>query len=116
MAGELVVNGALLQCSMGAAPASASFIPMPGAPSIDGQAVGKVTDRIPGMNVPPFGTCNASSPPKPCAPAFPADWAPGSPRLSVNGVMAIDSACTLSCAQGGVVTVTYPGQARDKSA
>ncbi|MCB9761848.1 MAG: DUF4280 domain-containing protein [Alphaproteobacteria bacterium] len=117
MAGDLVVSGALLTCAMGTAPQQATFIPVPNAPSIDGNAVGKVTDIAPGLNIPLFGTCNANpAVPKPCAPSIPSgQWIPGSTKLSIGGVMALDTGCKAICAQGGQISVSFCGQMRSKT-
>ncbi|MCB9742361.1 MAG: DUF4280 domain-containing protein [Alphaproteobacteria bacterium] len=111
MAGELVVDGATLRCSVGTTPGR--FLASPGAPSVDGLLVGRVDDTAPGANIPLFGTCLATpSSPKPCAPALAGPWTPGCARLSVGGVMALDSACMASCSLGGLITVEQAGQAR----
>jgi hypothetical protein len=108
-----VATGATLQCSFGAAPSTFA------ASSTDVAATagaGVVTDVSPG-NVPPFGLCSspanpavaAALSPQPCVPLL-SPWTPGSARVTVGEIAALDDSSQCACAWGGVVTVSSPGQ------
>lgn len=118
--GSQVVTGATLQCSMGTAPSSF-------AASITGvsatTAVGVITDTA-AANVPPFGLCQSPAnpqvaaataaaagtlTPQPCQPVL-APWTPGSAKVSVGGVPALDDASQCTCAWAGTINVSDPGQ------
>jgi hypothetical protein len=121
--GKLVCTGAALQCSFGAK--SATF-------SASGQkvsatkAAGVVTD-ISAQSIPPFGSCMSLSNPKvaaatsaaqnvltpqPCQPVVPAPWTPGSARVTIGRVAALDDASQCACAWAGKITVSSAGQER----
>jgi Domain of unknown function (DUF4280) len=110
---NLVCTGATLQCSFGAMPATFAAS---GIEASTGSPVGVVTDIMP-ANVLPFGICmspsnpaaGAGSPP-PCLPVLLAPWSPGSARVTISGVSALDDSCTCMCTWDGVVTVTAAGQ------
>jgi Domain of unknown function (DUF4280) len=111
---NLVCTGATLQCSFGAMPATFAAS---GIQTSTGSPVGVVSDITP-ANVPPFGICMSpsnpaagSGSPPPCLPVLPAPWSPGSARVTINGVSALDDSCTCTCTWDGVVTVTAAGQA-----
>jgi uncharacterized Zn-binding protein involved in type VI secretion len=119
----LVVTGAALACPFGTAPATLTATPPP-VVSATAQ-VATVTDTAPGTNVPPFGMCTTPSnpavaaatsaalgvlTPQPCLPVLTGPWAPGSPVVTVQGRPAFTAGSTCTCAWGGVVAVTAPGQ------
>jgi hypothetical protein len=118
---NLVCTGATLQCSMGTTPATFAA---------SGQALssptptGVVTDIGP-ASVPSFGMCmSLSNPqvaaataaaqnvltPQPCLPVIAAPWTPGSARVSVNGVAALDDSSQCACNWGGSIAIASPGQ------
>jgi hypothetical protein len=110
---NLVSTGATLQCSFGAIPATFAAS---GIQTSAGAPVGVVTDMTP-ANVPPFGICMspsnpaaASGSPPPCLPVLLAPWSPGSARVMINEISALDDSCTCTCTWGGVVSVTAAGQ------
>jgi hypothetical protein len=111
---SLVCTGATLQCSFGAMP---STFAASGLQTSAGSPAGVVTDMTP-ANVPSFGMCSAPSnpqvaaahAPQPCLPVLAAPWQPGSARVTINGVSALDDSCTCTCTWGGVVTVSAAGQ------
>ena len=118
---SLVCTGATLQCSFGTTPAS--FAASGGQVSA-GSPAGVVTD-VAAANVPSFGMCmSLSNPqvasatsaaggtltPQPCQPVL-SPWSPGSARVTVDGVGALDDSSQCSCTWGGVVTVSDAGQA-----
>ncbi|VVS95569.1 DUF4280 domain-containing protein [Desulfoluna spongiiphila] len=122
--GILVVSGAQLLCSFGAAPCSLVVAPGHGVNSA--QPVANVCDKDPGANIAGFGLCSSPAnpavasataaalgvlTPQPCMPVTTARWTPGTPKVVVGGQMAVDNACQLTCAYGGMITVVSPGQA-----
>jgi len=116
--GNVVCTGASLQCSFGTTP---SVFAASGADVSATSPAGVVTD-VGEENVPPFGLCTSlANPavaavssggplvPQPCVPVL-APWTPGSVRVTIGGVSALDDASQCSCAWGGVVTVASAGQ------
>jgi hypothetical protein len=112
--GSQVVTGATLQCSMGTTPSS--FDASETAVSAATPA-GVITDTGPG-NVPPFGLCQSpanpqvasAESPQPCQPVLVTPWVPGSVRVTLGGIPALDDASQCFCAWAGVITVTDAGQ------
>jgi hypothetical protein len=119
--GNLVCDGAALQCSFGTTPSTFSA----SSPDVDGSeaAAGTVSD-IGSDNVPPFGMCTSlDNPdvasatasadnvltPQPCQPVLD-EWTPGSSSVTVDGDPALDDASTCSCTWGGTITIGSPGQ------
>ena len=120
---KLVVNGAMLACTFGVAPSSLVVA----SPTITaGQMpAAKITDMVPMTNIMTFGMCTTPSnpqvaaatsaalgvlTPQPCIPVTTAPWTPGSPKVQVNNVPAVNDTCTCMCTWGGVISVTNPGQ------
>jgi Domain of unknown function (DUF4280) len=118
-----VSTGAALACTFGATPADFT------ASSVDVSATtpaGGITDVSP-ENIPTFGLCTslanpavasataaAGSPvpvPQPCIPEL-SPWTPGSGRVTMNGISALNNTSQCACAYGGVITVSFPGQVR----
>jgi hypothetical protein len=121
---KLVVNGAAMMCSFGVAPSSL-VVPSPTV-TAGGLPAAKITDMAPMANIPPFGMCmTPSNPqvaaatsaalgvltPQPCIPVISGPWSPGSTKVTVGGVPAVNDTCMCNCAWGGVITVTFAGQA-----
>ncbi|HUA27950.1 MAG TPA: DUF4280 domain-containing protein [Streptosporangiaceae bacterium] len=117
---NLVCTGATVQCSFGTTPATFAAS---GAEVSAGGPAGVVTDIAPG-NVPPFGLCmSLANPqvasataaasnvltPQPCQPVL-SPWTPGSARVTIGDVAALDDSSQCSCTWGGVVTVSAAGQ------
>lgn len=116
----MVCTGATLQCSFGTTPATFAAS---GTQTSATTPAGVVTD-VAAANVPPFGLCmSVSNPqvasatsaaggvltPQPCLPVL-APWTPGSTRVTITEVAALDDSSQCTCTWGGVVTVTSPGQ------
>ena len=120
--GMLVINGAQLQCTFGAAPSV--FSPTPGsmvkASKMD---VGTIMDNVPMMNIKPFGMCNSTTNPSvisataaaqgvhtpmPCIPVTASPWTPGSPTVMVGKKPALTDSCKLMCNWGGQISI-LPG-------
>ncbi len=120
-----VVQGAMMQCTMGLAPSTLSVIPM-GTPVKGGPMIAAtIMDNKPMANIAPFGMCQSlANPtvasattaaqgvltPMPCIPVTTAPWAPGSPTVMINGKPALNSTCKLMCNWAGTISITSPGQ------
>lgn len=121
---RLVVKGALLKCSQGAASGSLT-VTRPNVTAQD-KDVGTVMDFAPNTNVAPFGMCRSmlnptvqsataaaggALTPQPCVPNTTSPWSPGCPKLEIQGMKALTDSCKLTCAWGGTIEVSYAGQA-----
>lgn len=120
----LVVSGATLMCSFGAAPGTLTVLPMNMTMSSNMPAA-NIMDYVPMVNIMPFGMCiSPSNPtvaaataaalgvltPMPCIPAPTAPWAPGSPKVMIGNMPALNSSSMCTCMWGGVITISFPGQ------
>lgn len=121
--GTPVVNNAMLQCSMGAAPSTLSILPF-ARTDIDGQPVAIVTDILPMVNIKPFGVCSSlANPvtasltaaalgvltPGPCIPLIAGPWSPGAKKMTVMGIPAVTDSSTCKCSYLGEVKITFSG-------
>jgi len=121
---QLVVMGAMCQCSFGVAPSSLSVI----NPTVSGSKmpVATIMDHKPMVNIMPFGMCQAPTnpmviaataaaagvfTPAPCIPATTAPWIPGSPTVLVNKMPALNDSSKAMCTWLGVISVNFAGQA-----
>ena len=96
---------------------------------ITGQTVGtpaaNVMDFKPFVNVMPFGMCNSMAnpavaaataaafgvlTPMPCVPATAAPWVPGSSKVLIGMMPALQDTAKLMCTWGGVIQVVAPSQ------
>jgi hypothetical protein len=121
---QLVVLGAMMQCTMGVAPSSLIVLPknttMGGGPP-----AANIMDNVPIVNIPPFGMCiSPANPtvaaattaalgvltPMPCVPVIPAPWAPGSPTVLIGNMPALNNTSMCMCTWAGVISITMPGQ------
>jgi hypothetical protein len=118
--GSLVVTGATLQCTMGSTPATFAAS---GTQESATSPTGVITDVGP-SSIPPFGLCQSPSnpqvasattaaggvlTPQPCLPVL-SPWTPGSSRVTVQGVPALDDSSQCACSWAGTVSVTAAGQ------
>jgi uncharacterized Zn-binding protein involved in type VI secretion len=122
---NLVVTGAMLQCSFGMAPSALSASPhqaMGGGPP-----AANIMDMAPMVNIPPFAMCmslanpqvaSATSAalgvltPQPCIPVPTGPWTPGSPTVMIGGQPALNNTSQCMCAWAGVISITSPGQVK----
>lgn len=119
----LVCMGASLQCSFGLAPSTLVVLPVKGI--MAGTPAANITDSAPFVNVPPFGMCTSiANPavaaataaalgvltPMPCIPTVVTPWVPGSPKVMVRNLPAVDLTCKATCAFGGLIQILTPGQ------
>ncbi len=118
-----VCMGAMLQCSFGAAPSS--LVVLPKNKTLTGTPDANIMDNVPMVNIMPFGMCSSMAnptvaaataaglgalTPMPCVPVIPAPWAPGAPTVLIANMPALDNNCKLTCAYGGMIQITNPGQ------
>ena len=120
-----VVSGAVTMCSFGAAPSTLNVLPtnqvMAGGPP-----AANIMDYVPTVNIMPFGMCSSPANPSvasattaaagvltpmPCVPVVPAPWTPGSPTVLLANFPALNNTSTCMCTWGGVITITFAGQA-----
>ena len=122
--GLMVTLGANLTCSFGMAPSSLVVLPK-NRTMAENKPAANIMDNLPMVNIPPFGMCTSMSnpavaaataaalgvlTPMPCTPVTAAPWAPGSPTVLVANMPALTNASMCTCAFGGVITITNPGQ------
>jgi hypothetical protein len=123
MSGPQVAAGATLMCSFGLAPSTLAVLPANGVMATTYAA--NNADMVAMVNVPSFGACTSTSnptvaaataaaagvlTPMTCVPVPAGTWLPGSTKVMLKGLPAVDSSCTLTCSYGGVITVLSPGQ------
>ena len=122
---QLVCTGALVTCTFGVAPAPLTVIPIGKPVQTSKQLAANIIASQPLANIPSFGMCMCPANPQvaaataaalgvltpmPCIPATTAPWAPGSPKVMVDGSPALTNTCQCMCMWGGVITVSAPGQ------
>ena len=118
-----VCMGAMLQCSFGAAPSS--LVVLPKNKVLTGTPDANIMDNVPMVNIMPFAMCSSlANPtvaaataaalgaltPMPCVPVIPAPWVPVAPTVLIGNMPALDNNCKLTCAYGGMIQITNPGQ------
>ncbi len=118
-----VCMGAMLQCSFGAAPSS--LVVLPANKVLTGTPAANIMDNKPMVNIMPFAMCSSMAnptvaaataaalgalTPMPCVPVIPAPWVPGAPTVLIANMPALDNNCKLTCAYGGMIQITNPGQ------
>ncbi|MDR1269858.1 MAG: DUF4280 domain-containing protein, partial [Planctomycetaceae bacterium] len=94
---QLVVMGALCQCSFGAAPCP--LVVLPDKRTLSPTPTATILDNKPFVNLATFGVCSSPAnpmvavataaalgvlTPMPCIPATVAPWAPGSPTVLIG--------------------------------
>ncbi|GAU77498.1 DUF4280 domain-containing protein [Fusibacter sp. 3D3] len=122
--GIAVCGGALLMCSFGAAPSSLMVTPKNKV--MTSMPLANIMDYIPNSNIMPFGMCmSMANPqvaaataaamgvltPQPCIPMTAAPWAPGAPTVLIANMPALNNSSKLMCNWGGVIQISFPGQA-----
>jgi hypothetical protein len=116
--------GAMMQCTMGAAPASL-IVTSQQAEKSGGMLAATIMDHAPMTNIPTFGMCmsianptvaSATSAamgvltPMPCIPATSSPWTPGSPTHKIGNFLALNDTSKCMCNWNGVISITFPGQ------
>jgi len=121
-----VTSTASLVCPFGTAP-SRVIVASQQKYLIEGKPVATVMDAVPMTNIPPFAMCmTMSNPavaaataaklgvftPAPCVPVT-ASWIPGQKASrTIQGKPCLTNECQCTCAWGGVITITNPGQVK----
>ena len=123
-----VCNGALLQCSFGAAPSTLVVLPT-NRLLTSSQPAANIMDHQPMVNIMPFGACSSLANPSvaaataaaqgvltpmPCIPVTLSPWVPGSPTVLLASFPALNDTCTLMCNWAGVIRVAFPGQVTEQ--
>ncbi|WP_448188550.1 DUF4280 domain-containing protein [Azospirillum sp. sgz301742] len=122
--GQLVVSGAMTQCSFGMAPASLMVLPT-NCVMAGGMPAANIMDYIPMVNILPFGMCQSPAnptviaataaamgvlTPMPCIPVTAAPWIPGVPTVMLAKMPALNNSCKCMCSWGGVISINFAGQ------
>lgn len=122
--GNIVNMGAMLTCSMGAAPSSLVVLPTNKVLAVNMPAA-NIMDHKPFVNILPFGMCQSlANPmvaaataaafgvltPMPCIPNTPAPWVPGVPTTLLANMPILNDSCKLMCMWAGVISVSFAGQ------
>jgi hypothetical protein len=120
----LVVAGAQLKCSFGAAPSALVVLPA-NKTMCGGPPAANIMDHIPNTNIMPFGMCSSMTnpqvasataaaqgvlTPQPCIPVTTSPWAPGSPTVKIGNQPALNTTSKCMCNWAGVIEVVDPGQ------
>jgi Domain of unknown function (DUF4280) len=121
----LVSAGATVSCSMAMPTMQVPLVTTPKSTQVNaGTPAASVDDYVPLTNIPSFGMCGAMAnpavaaataaksgafTPAPCTPAVSAPWTPGATRVKVGGQRALHSGCQATCAWGGLITISTPG-------
>ncbi len=121
----LVVNTAMLSCTMGVAPGPLTVVPKGTPVTAGGQLVATTMDTIPMANLPTFGMCmSPANPavaaattaalgvltPMPCVPVPMGPWVPGSTKVVLGGLPVLTAGSTCQCSFAGTITIGVPGQ------
>lgn len=122
---EQVVMGAMMRCPFGLAPSSL-VVPPTNRTNAGKLPAANIMNNVPMANIPPFGMCQSlANPtvaaattaasgvltPMPCIPVTTAPWVPGSPTVLIGKMPALNKTSTLICMWGGVISISYAGQA-----
>jgi hypothetical protein len=122
--GFQVVNGAMLKCSFGVAPSALVVLPTNKTLACY-QPAATIMDFVPLMNIMPFGMCQSPTnpvviaataaklgvfSPMPCVPAVVLPWVPGSPKVLIGGLPALNNSSQCVCLWAGIITITFAGQ------
>ena len=118
-----VSMGAMLTCTMGAAPSSLVVLPA-NKVLCEGPPAANIMDHKPLVNIMPFGVCKSMAnpmvlaatiaakgvlTPMPCIPVTPAPWVPGAPTVMIGKMPALDNVSKCMCNWGGVIAFSSPG-------
>jgi hypothetical protein len=118
-----VSMGAMMTCTMGAAPSSLMVLPV-NKVLCEGPPAANIMDHKPMVNILPFGMCmSPANPmvaaataaalgvltPMPCIPATSSPWIVGAPTVLIGGMPALDNISKCMCNWAGVIMFTKPG-------
>lgn len=120
---KLVVAGAIMQCSFGAAPCP--LVVLPTNKVLAPTPAATINDHIPITNIATFGMCSSlTNPtvatatasasgvltPMPCVPATATPWAVGAATVLIGNIPALDDISQCACSYAGVIKITQPGE------
>lgn len=120
-----VVEGAMMTCTFGVAPAPLNCAVPPTMVTAGGLPAANIGHSKPLVNIPTFGMCNSLANPEvasataaalgvltpmPCVPNTVAPWAPGAVMVKIGGLPALTNDCMCTCMWGGEISITSPGQ------
>lgn len=121
----LVSAGALVSCSMAMPSVQVPLATTPKSTPVNVETpAASIEDYVPLTNIPSFGMCSSMAnpavqaataaksgafTPAPCSPAVSTPWTPGATRVKVGGQPALHSGCQATCAWGGVIAISSPG-------
>lgn len=118
-----VCTGAMMMCTMGAAPAT--FTATPKMVKTGNMDAGNIMDFVPMVNIPTFGVCKSPAnpmvaaattaalgvlTPMPCIPVVVAPWTPGSATVLVSMMPALDQMSKAMCTWAGSISIVNAGQ------
>ncbi len=117
-----VVTGGKAMCTMGMGIFNITAV---GNVMIENKPVLTTKDNVPFFNVAPMGVMciSLANPmvasataaalgvltPQPCVPQFVGPWITGTISCRVKGMGIVDNTCSLMCAYGGKISITFPG-------
>lgn len=122
--GNIVVTGALVQCSFGTVPATLAATTQAKL-MIGGKPAATIQDMSPIVNIPSCGMCSSMAnptvasataaalgvlTPMPCVPSTAGTWTPTQFKVTAGGKPCLINDSTVMCAYGGCITITSPGQ------
>lgn len=125
-----VISTAMLKCSFGVAPCTMQVMPK-NKVTVEGQPAANIMDYVPMMNISGFGMCQSPSnpqvaaataaaagvlTPQPCVPAIPAPWTPGSAKVLIGFMPALNDSSQCMCMWGGAITISMPGSTKTQIA
>lgn len=111
-------------CSMGMTPGTLNVLPI-NRVTFENKPAANIQDKVPFLNIAPFGLCNSlANPitaaqtaaalgvltPGTCTPLVPGPWMPGAIKTKIANQPALTDSSTCVCAYGGQIKVTV-GQA-----
>ncbi len=106
-----VTRGAVINCTLGSAP-DVINLPLCHGVYIKGKPQLNIGDSRGGINIKCFGTCSRSVPPPVCTPAITVDWSNVfDTNLLVEGKKALIQNATVTCVNGGIITIATNGYA-----
>ena len=122
---QIVTMGAMMMCTMGAAPSTLMVTPE-NMTNAGNKPAATIMDNIPMKNIMPFGVCRspanpqvaaatAAPPPgvlkpQPCIPVTAAPWMPPATKLMIKNKPALLNNAKLMCNWGGSISITMAGQ------
>lgn len=125
MADAYVCSGAMMQCTMGTAPAKLTVLPTRTV-YLAGQPQANISDHVSMVNLAPFGLCRSMAfpataaataaalgtlTPMPCMHNTPAPWIGGKMDYLIQGQPALlQNSCKCQCMWGGTISFMDNGQ------